>query len=266
MNNSNAFEKCLTDIINDYIETFHIKDPIIPEYRIVEDIAKEYLTLRPDILESSSISIESLNTYNGFTVPPKEIDGAFVVLINRKTLLYNLQVENTSWVGTIVHETTHVQDFVQYAKMIGANGYEEIVQYSLHGMFDLWTEVNARSKGYYFTRKYALGTEHMKSELLLSDIMQREIPEQWKLLYKNYHSTNNGYNQAYLVAQYIGRLYTLQQLYPNDFDDKWIESHFGVNDWMTNWFLFFKKYPTLNSAVKNFDEMKKILGQNFQGL
>ena len=81
MNNSNAFEKCLTDIINDYIETFHIKEPIIPEYRIVEDIAKEYLTLRPDILESSSISIESLNTYNGFTVPPKKIDGAFVVLI-----------------------------------------------------------------------------------------------------------------------------------------------------------------------------------------
>lgn len=266
MNNSKAFEEYLIDIIHDYINTFIDTEFIIPNYRIVEDIASEYLSLRPDVLEKSSASIESLSGYNGFAVPPKEIDGTFIVLINKNVLMDNLQNNCMNWIGTISHETTHVQDFARYAKIVGAKEYEEILQINEHGMFNLWTEINARSKGYYFTRKYTLGSELMRSELLLSDIMGREIPAQWNLLYEKYHSTDNGYDQAYLVAQYIGRLYTLQQLYPNDFNDKWIGSHFGVNDWMTDWFLFFKMHPALDSASEHFDDMKAILRQNFRGI
>lgn len=135
-----------------------------------------------------------------------------------------------------------------------------------HGMFNLWTEIHARARGYFFTRKYTLGEEYMKSDLLLPDIKNREIPAQWNMLYERYHATANGYDQAYLVAQYIGRLYTLQQLYPNAFNDTWIRNHFGSNDWMTDWFMFFKMYPTLESASVHFEEMKTILGQNFRGI
>lgn len=266
MSNPNSFEEIFSGIIRDYFDTYPTASPVIPDYRIVEDIASEYLSLRPDVLAKSSVSVESLSAYNGFAVPPKEIDGIFTVLINKNVLMENLQNKRMDWVGTIAHETTHVQDFAQYAQLVSATDYDTILQIREHGMFNLWTEIHARSRGYYFTRKYTLGPEYMKSDLLLTDIMNREIPAQWDMLFERYHATSNGYEQAYLVAQYIGRLYTLQQLYPNAFDDAWIRNHFGVNDWMTAWFLFFKRFPTLEMASDHFDEMKDILGQNFRGI
>lgn len=266
MSNSNSFEGIFSDIIYDYFNTFVPVEPVIPDYRIVEDIASEYLALRPDVLAKSDASVESLSAYNGFAVPPKEIGGIFTVLINKNVLMENVQNKISDWVGTIAHETTHVQDFAQYAKIVGAYEYEEILRIDKHGMFNIWTEIHARSKGYFFTRKYTLGPEFMKSELLVQDIKNREIPTQWGVLYEKYHATDNGYEQAYLVAQYIGRLYTLQQLYPEAFNDRWVRNHFGVNVWMTDLFLFFKKYPTLESVSGHFGEMKVILGQNFRGI
>lgn len=266
MANPISFEDIFSNIICDYFGTYDIREPIVPDYRIVEDIASEYLTLRPDILERSSASVESLSAYNGFAVPPKKVGGIFTVLINKNVLMENLQDNRTDWVGTIAHETTHVQDFAEYAQIVGAQEYEEILEISDHGMFNLWTEVHARSKGYYFTRKYALGPEYMSSEEMLSDILEREIPGQWDRLYQQYHSTTNGFDQAYYVAQYIGRLYTLQGLYPNDLTDNWVREHFGVNTWMADWFFFFKAHPVLSDAAEHFEEMKDILRQNFRGL
>ncbi len=261
-------DSCLdmfSDIIYDYFNTFDYAEPVIPEYCIAGDIASECLALRPDMLEKSGINIDSLNSNHGCVIPPKEIGGTFTVLINKTMLTENDQNKRMDWVGTIAHETTHVQDFAMYAKMVGAKKFEEIQKINEHGMFGIWTEINARSKGYFFTRKYTLGIDYIKNELLLPDIQNREIPAQWNFLYEQYHDTDNGYEQAYLVAQYIGRLYTLQQLYPDAFDDGWIKKHFGVNIWMTDLFLFFKKYPTLESVFAYFSEMKAILRQNFCG-
>lgn len=66
---------------------------------------------------------------------------------------------NATWVGTIVHETAHVVDFTNYAKMINAEDYSDILSVDKNSMFQLWTEINARSKGYYFVRKYTFGTQ-----------------------------------------------------------------------------------------------------------
>lgn len=266
MNEPNPIEEFFASVLSDYITTFGIAEPIIPNYRIVESIGEEYIALRPDLIENSATTIESLNHYNGFAVPPKKVGGQFTVLINSKSMLEKIQKKQMDWVGTIAHETTHVQDFAEYAKIVGADEYEEILRTDVHGMFDLWTEIHARSKGYYFTRKYTLSEEYMNCSELLPDIMDREIPTHWQMLYEQYHATTDGFQQAYLVAQYIGRLYTLQQLYPNDITDSWIELHFGENSWMTEWFLFFKKYPVLKDAANHFEEMKDILGQNFRGI
>lgn len=263
---SNLLENIISNIIYDYFDTFAIKKPIIPVYKIVEDIATEYLRLRPNILNQSPNIVEVLNRYNGFAIPPQKVGGEFTVLLNKNILMENINNRRMDWVGTIVHETTHVQDFYKYAQLVEAKEYEKIMQINEHGIFNLWTEINARSKGYYFTRKYTLGEDNMKNVLLIPTIKEYELATQWNMLYKQYHSTDNGYEQANLVAQYIGRLYTLQQLYPNDFDDEWIGMHFGVNDWMTNWFFFFKRYSVLESAHEHFDEMKRILGQNFDGI
>jgi len=263
---SKSFEEVFYGILSDYFETFEITEPIIPDYRIVEDMASEYLMIRPDVLQRSNVGIDELNQYNGFAIPPQELGGTFTVLINKSILAENISKQRMDWVGTIVHETTHVQDYAEYAQRVGADSYDEILEIDDHGMFNLWSEIHARANGYYFVRKYALGIEYMKSEEMLEDIVEREIPAQWSLLYDNYHSTQDGYKQAYLVAQYMGRLYTLQKLYPDTLSDEWIEIHFGGNKWMNEWFRFYKNYPVLHEACLHFEEMKSILGQNFYGM
>lgn len=266
MSNPNSFEEIFSSIICDYFDTYPAASPVIPDYHIVEDIASAYLSLRPDILEKSSSSVESLSAYNGFAVPPNEIGGTFTVLINKNVLMENVQNKRTDWIGTIAHETTHVQDFAEFAQIVGAKKYDEILEISCHGMFNLWTEVHARSRGYYFTRKYALGLDNISSKEMLPDILEREIPAQQDRLFEQYHSTTNGFEQAYLVAQYIGRLFTLQELYPNDLTNDWIIDHFGVNMWMADWFFFFKEHRILSAAAEHFEDMKDILRQNFCGI
>lgn len=67
------------------------------------------------------------------------------------------------------------------------------------------------------------------------------------------------------VSHFLGRLYTLQEIFPDYFTDEWIEAYplFENNEWMYKWYLFLKKNADLKSAFENFDEMKKILRQNF---
>lgn len=265
MSENQTFEQIFGDILVDYFNTFATGNPVIPDYKIVEDISSAYIELRPDVLQKNSISAETLSKYNGFAIPPKKIDGVFTVLINKNVIMENIENKRMDWVGTIAHETTHVQDFSKYAQIIGASNYDIVLSVKSNGMFNLWTEINARAKGYYFVRKYTLG-EAIDSLELVSDIINREIPLQQQLLFEKYHATDNGFEQAYLVAHYIGRLYTLQQLYPSEFTNEWILNHFGTNRWMYEWFCFYQKYHTLETAAEHFEEMKDILRMNFTGL
>ena len=266
MDPENLINNRILSIIDDFFNTVNVRDPVMPSYYIVQNIATEYLILNPNISNPDSSFVKSLNEYNGLMVPPEEINGTFIVLINQDRLIQNIHKINMTWVGTIIHETTHVQDFVQYAQIINAKKYTEITQNNKHNMFSLWTEIHARSTGYYFTRKYSLGKNNANCEEMLPYIINQELPAQWNYLQEQYDNAVTGYHQAYFVAQYIGRLYTLQKLYPETLNDQWIKKHFGINEWMTNWFLFYKKYPVLENAAQHFDEMKNILQQNFYGL
>lgn len=106
----------------------------------------------------------------------------------------------------------------------------------------------------------------MFDEAQVPDIINTELPGQERLLFQNYHATTNGWEQAYYVAQYIGRLYALQQIFPANFSDSQVKALLPPNPWMYDWFLFFKSHPTVKTAYPAFEEMKAILRQNFQGL
>ena len=51
---SNSLEDIFSAILVDCFAFFGTENPIVPDYRIVEDIATEYLALRPDVLQRSS--------------------------------------------------------------------------------------------------------------------------------------------------------------------------------------------------------------------
>lgn len=214
MCNSPSFNEITNSILQDYYKTFQV-EPVNASYVISDDMTVDYAQLRPDHAEKEPEKIASLRHYNGNTVCPKEIRGEFTVLINKEKLLEYINVGNMTWVGTIVHETTHVRDFVDYAKLIGAADYEDIININKNAAFQLWTEFNARSKGYYFVRKYTF--ENMFDLDQIEDIVNFELPKQNEFLYRSYHRTDDGYQQAYYVSHYLGRLHSLQKIFPTYF-------------------------------------------------
>ena len=262
--NANSFEEILQNIVADFFNTFDIPQVTI-KYSITDDMVSSYTELCPEHARKEPEKIAGLNKFNGTTVPPKSIDGVFTILLNQKMIVEYINQNNATWVGTIVHETAHVVDFTNYAKMINAEDYSDILSVDKNSMFQLWTEINARSKGYYFVRKYTFGND-MFDEAQVPDIINTELPGQERLLFQNYHATTNGWEQAYYVAQYIGRLYALRQIFPANFSDSQVKALLPPNPWMYDWFLFFKSHPTVKTAYPAFEEMKAILRQNFQGL
>lgn len=262
MNNSDL-NKVISDIIVDFYSTFDLT-PVDIKYSIVDDMEKAYVELRPAYAAAHPKAIATANMYNGLTVMPETLDGAFDVLLNANKMLEYLKEGNLTWIGTIVHETAHAVDYSEYANLTWADSYEELQDTAKHAMFQLWTEFNARSKGYYFVRKYTFSNPF--DERQVKDIIAQELPAQHELLFQNYHATSNGYQQAYFVAQYLGRLHTLQQLFPKHFTNGFIKSHLGANRWMYEWYLFMSKYNRLADAYDHFEEMKSILRKNFRGL
>lgn len=265
MLNGKTFEDIMIGILRDYYSVYNL-DPVNANYKIVDDMVLEYTKLRPDHTEKEPQKVETLNSYNGNMVPPTSVDGTFTILINRSKLLEYLKDGNMTWVGTIVHETTHVCDFIDYSRMLGASDYEDILNIEKNVPFHLWTEFNARAKGYYFVRKYTF--QNMFDIAQVNDIVNTELPMQERLLSENYHRTNDGFQQAYYVSHFLGRLYSLQMIFPSYFTDGWIRSMplLSANGWMNEWYWFLKENNTLELAYPRFEEMKRILRKNFGGI
>lgn len=250
-------------IESDYYTTFGIC-PLPISYTVTSDMKKTYREIRPDFAANNPTLMETVQQYNGLMLPPNDLDGEFSVLLNKFYVQESLRKNDKNWVGTIAHETTHVKDYIEYASLVNENNYDQFQIIEKHGMFQLWTEMNARAKGYYLFRKYAY--RNVPTRQQVSNILNVELPFQLNLLEKNYNSTQDGYQQAYYVSHYLGRLNTLQQLFPLTFTNTFIQQHLEPNKWMYDWFIFYRKYSTLSEAYEHFDEMKNILRQNFRGL
>lgn len=255
-NLKNQFSALLTD----FFSTFNI-EPFPVKFSVVEDISKAYFELRPDHVSKLS-NTNKLNEFNGMTVPPKDFNEKFTILLNNKYILDS--IANRNWIGTFAHEATHVNDYIEYAKIIGVSDYDILLDTGNFRMFQIWTEFNARAKGYYFLRKHSL--ENICDESILQHILEFELPYHSKNLYESYHSTNNGDEQMYYVSHFLGRLHILKELYPNQFTDEFIFEYLKTNKWMYELFNFFCTHTKLEEAYKDFDEMKEILRTNFKGL
>lgn len=262
MNTDNTFQELVINILQDYYSVYNLQ-PVDTRYLITDNMAMEYIKLRPDHASNEPEKIETLGSYNGLMVCPTVLEGTFTILINKTTLLEYINTQNATWVGTIVHETTHVRDYIDFAEFTGATGYEDILNPGKNLPFQLWTEFNARAKGYYFVRKYTF--TDMFDETQIDDIVKTELPAQERLLFQNYHATNDGKQQAYYVSHFLGRLYSLQEIFPTFFTDEWVSnmSLFINNKWMLDWYWFLRENNTLEAVSTKFDDMCEILRQNF---
>ena len=259
------FEKEISNIRRDYYNLFGFDTSGI-KYILTNDIVREYSALNPRHVASEPGIVETLDKYNGLMVCPNEASDSFVVLINEAKLLEYYRSGNYTWIGTIAHETTHVRDYIEYASILETRDYESLQRIDEHWPFQLWSEFHARSVGYFFVRQNSF--ENMFDELLIDDIVDRELPAQLELLMQSFQSADNEYLQAYYISQFLGRLYALQNIYPLFFTDEWIYDYplLSENEWIADWYRFWRKNEKLKKVYEHSEEMKDILRRFFSGI
>ena len=147
----NKLSELINQIVADYFH-FYNCEPINLSIIFSDDIWKTYFEIRPD---HRSKRTEQLPSFNGTIAAPLELDGTFTVIVDNQYFLSEVKNNRLSWIGTIAHEITHVRDYKEYAQMLSAASYDEVLT-AEHRMFQLWTEFNAKRHGYYFLRKYFL--------------------------------------------------------------------------------------------------------------
>lgn len=237
-------------------------EPFPLSISITNDIWESYFAIRPD--HKSKFAGQQMPSFNGTVVPPLKLDGIYTVLIYQEYITDDIQKGCTAWIGTIIHEACHARDYIEYAKLINAKSFDDVLDTSKHRMFQIWTEFNARRHGYFFLRKYAF--DDIGDEIQLPDIINTEIPFQIDYMTKEYSSTIDGWSQIYVVTQFMGRLAVWKELFPHYFTSEKVMELFNNNFWMNDMFDFLDGYRDLSLALFHFDELMEILRRNFQGL
>jgi hypothetical protein len=264
-----AKEKCFLDndklsqlmntIIADYFTTFSY-EPISLSLTFADDMWKAYFDLRSDHRAQLP---NQLPAFNGTVVAPSTLDGTFTVIIDKQYFIDDVNAGRASWIGTIVHETTHARDYQEYAKLVEASNYDEVLDTNKHRIFQLWTEFNAKRHGYYFVRKYTF--DNLNDIKQVPDIINIELPGQIAHMTEQYSSTTDGWKQIYTVSQFLGRLAVWEDLFPEQFNPSFVEALLSTNRWMFGMYTYLNTHRELSAAINSFGDLREIVRSNFQG-
>ena len=201
--NSEQLLNIVSNILWDYASTCGV-EPFNGNVIFADSIADSYKNIRNDLVKEGKTNLNELNNYHGLAVQPLENDGAFTILLNKEYVLESVTQNNVDWIGTLVHEATHVNDFKDYFKIIQPKSYDELYEYDLHRIFLYWTEFHARAIGHYFLRKYTL--EDFKNISHVDHILNIELPYHINYLVQEVGATQNADRQMYVIAHFLGRL------------------------------------------------------------
>lgn len=255
----NKLSELINQIVADYFH-FYNCEPINLSIIFSDDIWKTYFEIRPD---HRSKRTEQLPSFNGTIAAPLELDGTFTVIVDNQYFLSEVKNNRLSWIETIAHEITHVRDYKEYAQMLSAASYDEVLT-AEHRMFQLWTEFNAKRHGYYFLRKYYF--DDMTDPAQIPDIINTELPGQISFMSNEYSSTSDGWHQIYTVSQFLGRLAVWEDLFPTYFTADYIARLLTPNPWMLDLYEYLNKHRELKTAINSFSELHEIALQNFPGI
>lgn len=243
-------------MIQNYCDLFQT-EPVYPLLRCVPNINAAHAALKPHQAAARPEMFSKRNDSNGRMIPPDTLDGEFTILLNSNYVARQIEQDSAAWMGTVAHEITHIVDFMEYAKIVGVNSYDDLQVIADHAMFLLWTEFNAKSKGYLFYRLCAAGD--ISDDLAARGILEYELPGQDEILRANYIVESDEYYQAYWLANYLGRLRRLQLLYPQTFSDSFVKEKFADYEWVYRWYILLSRYERVADEIACFDEMKQVL-------
>lgn len=261
----NLFEAVLGDYYNYYgINAIDI------ECSLSNKLSNTFMEKRPDLFEGDvKTTPEEIDMNRGSVILPKELNGKFTIVMDSNYFMDSLQKMDYQWVGTLTHELTHILDFIQYAELHHLDNYDVIQRDMEHRPFMLWTECNARSKGYFFLRKYVFGDKvnDMNDTDQTDFILEKELPYQINVFTKGYgEADDNAWRQMYVATQFLGRYSVWEKLFPNVFTKSVRRQVLGTNKWVLELYQFFLNNRELEAADINWRELLEIMRSNWKGI
>lgn len=184
-------------------------------------------------------------------------------MLNSEYVLETVTKNNVDWIGTLIHEAAHVNDFKGYFKIIRPKSYDELYEYEPHRIFLYWTEFHARAIGYYFLRKYTL--RNFKDVCHIEHILNAELPYQINYLVQEVGITPDADRQMYVIVHFLGRISVWQYLYPETFNSSFICELINNNPWMKDLYDMFVNYKSLEEIYPHFDEVEEIIMNHYSG-
>lgn len=260
INNNGELSKIIQELLNDYASTCRV-EPFNGKIIITDNIQETYMQLRKDLIDLNKTNVTGLERYHGLTVQPANVDGAFTIVLNQNYIIESINNQNIDWVGTLIHEAVHVNDFKDYFNIVLPSSYDELYDYNLHRPFLYWTEFHARAIGHYFLRKYTL--EDFENNAHIENLINIELPFQINYMTMEVNKTNDADRQMYVIVHFLGRLAVWQYLYPEIFNSEFIDNLMHSNPWMKELYDLFKRYKTLNEIFSYFNEIQNILDRHF---
>lgn len=210
----------IKNLINGVIQLFYYETKIKP-IEFVEDIYTRKLELAVDDKEKKEIisAKEFSKNLNGSVVLPAHIGDIPYILISLDTI--ENPKSNCQFISTIIHELTHIHDFYDFysCNKEKYNNIREIDKCIDFRSFQLWTEYSARRNGYYFYRNIMNMNNNNSRKEQIEHILDTECPFHMNYLEKQLiKSSNDSYNFAYNIIQFIGRFSVWNDLFSNYFN------------------------------------------------
>lgn len=249
-------EKIIQDVIDMYYRYYPDAQKIPVNVILTDNLNLSHGEIRPDIKEYL-FSVRPQNDFNGRMVLPVTLDKPMYILINKSKM--KEYAASGTWIGTIAHELTHAIDFYCMARLENLDNYNELEKSCKYNVFRLWSEYNARKKGYKFLR-YIMSENLGTPEEQIKDILQRELPGQKQIFLSLYNDNySNEYDQIYHVMNYLGRYSVWCDLFPDIFSEEFLATDMNDFSWPKPLLSFLRSHESLENMYENFGQLDDLL-------
>ena len=248
-------------IINLFYQETNLK-PIDVKIEFINDLYQRRLELSNNQKEKNNLELgkEFIQGLNGTMVLPTDVNGTPHILIS------NSKIDDSgAFLGTIIHELTHIHDFHDFVKHVNYNSFFDAETHKDFPLIYQWSEYHARRTGYFFYRKAAyLIIDDISTEEQLEHIKGYECSFQLEILRNQLNKyENNATLFIYSIMQFLGRFSVWQDLFPNYINVNLFprELLLTFGERITNLYEFLYNNITFNDVKNKFSDLDILLKQ-----